>query len=330
LISINISEIPDSSWNERIIEAEIGGLGQTIEFSKSTKLSLKFRPKFLKFFTDSDELVGQLLLFEYYKGQKRLSAKIGRGKLFLQIVKLLKIFPKLNYWIHGPIIFNLKYKNEIFNSLENYLIKNNLKFSCIEQPKNYNSLFFKNFNYKEYHTFIINLEDGIEKILKNTEKKSVQKNIQRSKIRGVTITQIISHNDLLIYYKLLKEFRKNNNLSPYSYDDIVTTFEILKNIGHKGFLAWHDNLPIGGILISTFNGYINELGIARSKKDYEEKLYSLELLRWKIIEWGIENKCKYYDLTGVTLDSNNSKELGIYQNKKKWGGELVPSKHWFN
>ena len=59
-------------------------------------------------------------------------------------------------------------------------------------------------------------------------------------------------------------------------------------------------------------------------------VYSLELLRWKIKEWGIENKCKYYDLSGVEINNNDPKKLGIYRNKKKWGGKLVAYSSWFN
>ena len=332
MINIEISQYPDSSWNKRLMNTEFGAYCQTTEFAKYVKLHRKVQPKFVKFFTESDELVGQLLLFQYNKGQKRLGEKIGRGKLFSHVVKLLRFLPKSCYWSHGPIIFNLNYTNDIFDLLGNYLLKSNFKFQCTSHTLNSNFKFSNSFNFKskDNHTFIINLQDNIDQIFKNTEKNSVQKNISRSKERGVKITQINSHDDILVYYNILKKFRKDNDLPPYYYDDVVTGFKITKEAGVKGFLAWHDDLPVGGIIITTFNGYINESGIARTQKDYDEKLYSLELLRWKIIEWGIENKCKYYDLSGVEINNNDPKKLGIHRNKKKWGGKLVAYSSWFN
>ena len=68
---------------------------------------------------------------------------------------------------------------------------------------------------------------------------------------------------------------------------------------------------------------MNEWGVARSSIDYEQKLYSQDLIKWKIIEWGIENKMNWYDLSGINPNPVNSKERGILQYKKKWGGEKV-------
>jgi|GEM_PF-2448230 len=332
MISLTIDTVADPLWNERLLSSNFGTVYQTKEYATSVKLSVKSNPKFIRFFTDSNELVGQLLLFQSFRGQKRLRRAIGRGLLFSYATKFLKPLPKFNYWVYGPIIFNFKYQNEIFESLGNYLVKKNSRFYGTSHPLNSNFSFSKEFDFKTKinGTFMINLHDGIEQIFKNTDKKSVQKNIKRSQERDVKITQINSHDDLLVYYKILKKFRENNNLTAYYYKDIVEGFKLIKKVGQKGFLAWEKDSPIGGILISTFNGYINELGIARTQKDYEEKLYALESLRWKIIEWGIENKCKYYDLSGVEIDNKNPKEAGIYRNKQKWGGSLVKYKSWFN
>ena len=45
---------------------------------------------------------------------------------------------------------------------------------------------------------------------------------------------------------------------------------------------------------------------------------------------GCENKCRYYDLSGVEIHNLSQKEAGIYKNKQKWGGELVMYRSWFN
>jgi len=88
-----------------------------------------------------------------------------------------------------------------------------------------------------------------------------------------------------------------------------------------GFLAKLDNKPVSGISFTSFNGYIIEAGIARSKDDLENNLYSMDLLKWNIIEWGIQNNMKFYDLAGFNPNPISKKEIGIAQYKKKWGGK---------
>ena len=87
--------------------------------------------------------------------------------------------------------------------------------------------------------------------------------------------------------------------------------------------CFENNIPIGAIRVSSFNGYINEYSIIRSERDTKEKLYSQDLLKWKIIEWGLENNFSYYDLSGINLNPNNIKEKGIFRYKQKWGGKLT-------
>ncbi len=119
-------------------------------------------------------------------------------------------------------------------------------------------------------------------------------------------------------------------MEQYSYEDIVDGYNFVKSVGQKGFLARLNKEVIGGIFISTFNGNINEWGVAGSKLDREKKLSSLDFLRWKIIEWGIENNSNYYDLSGEKIENRTTKEEGIFRNKKKWGGELVKYSVYYN
>jgi len=53
----------------------------------------------------------------------------------------------------------------------------------------------------------------------------------------------------------------------------------------------------------------------------EKKLYSQDLIKWKIIEWGIENKMNWFDFAGANPKPQNQKEEGILRYKKKWGGK---------
>ena len=79
-------------------------------------------------------------------------------------------------------------------------------------------------------------------------------------------------------------------------------------------------------MCNWLNKQIFEWGVGRSELDYSKKLYSQDLLKWKIIEWGKENNCDYYDLSGVNPSPETDKESKIFRYKKKWGGELIQYK----
>ena len=59
-------------------------------------------------------------------------------------------------------------------------------------------------------------------------------------------------------------------------------------------------------------------------QEYDEKLYSQDLIKWEIIRWSKKNNCKYLDLTGASPNPLNEKESGILRYKKKWGGKQIP------
>lgn len=323
MIELEIHDTPEKNWNQKLLETQLGTIFQTKEYAYYFESRLKSKPKFLRFFTKTGDLVGQLILFQSYKGQKRLARTIGRGLIFSYFSKFQRILPKFNYWNFGPVIFDCDFMSEISESLGSLLKSWNSPFRGILHPLDSNFIFPQKFNFQneKCSTFIIDLKQDKEAIFKNTNKNSVQKNIKRSIQRGVKVTQFKSKKDLMIYYELQKKHREENKIQPYEKDDIFERFHNLSPLGNTGFIAWFDEIPISAISFSSFNGYINESGIARSKIDTAKKLYSQDLLRWKIIEWGKQHNCNFYDMSGINPENRNSKEEGIFRNKKKWGGK---------
>ena len=322
MISIEVNEEADKEWNKNLQLSISGTLSQTKQFGDIGIYFFKAKPLFLKFLNQNGKLVGQLLIFKSFRGRKKLTELFGRNFMYSKLSKISSFLPSSLFWSYGPVIFDTSFETQISEALGEYLHSWKSKFRGSSHP--FNSTFNLPSKYdiisEMMSTFIIDLNQEIDTIRNNTDKKSVQKNIKRAEERGVTVTEINSNEDLNSYYELQKKFRKDNNLVPYAKNDIVEGLIRLKKIGSVGFLAWYNNNPIGAISFSSFNGYINESAIARSKVDTEKKLYSLELLRWKIIEWGIKNRCKFYDLSGFRTSNRSAKEEGIFRNKKKWGG----------
>lgn len=328
---ITIDEKCPNSWNKNLLYSKLGNIHQTKEYGEFVNFQTKSKPRFLQFFNNKGDLLGQLLIFQSFKGQRKIIKILGPSALLSTLGKASKIFSKYYTWQSGPIIFNENYISDVFKSFGNFLVNEKCYFTGYIPPMSngYNFPEQFNFNEKIVGTFIIDLNQGFENILKQSDKKSVQKNIKRSIDRGVTISQIDSYKKLRIYHELQKKHRKNNNVLPYRWKDVKKWYELLGPVGDSGFIAWFNEKPVGGILFSSFNGFINESGIARSSIDSEKNLYSQDLLRWKIIEWGIKHNCSYYDLTGVKITNRSQKEEGIFRNKKKWGSDLYKYKVYF-
>ena len=245
-----------------------------------------------------------------------------KGSIGKIIKKISNTKGETNNWVYGPVIFDLEYSSEIIESLKNFLISKKWKINGSNHPLSNDSLskIGKPFKIKEKATFLIDLSKGKEEVWNKMDKHSVRKNISRSEARKVTIKKM-EKSDFSIYLKIFEETSKT---TPFPSIEIAEKWwDRMKPVGHNGFLAYENETPVGGMAITTFNGYVNEFGIVRSKQDYSAKLYSQDLLKWKVIDWSISKNFRYYDLTGVTPDSSDEKELGIYRYKKKWGGELM-------
>jgi len=314
MISIEIQDEPDSKWNKRLLQSELATVYQTKDFASAQTL-IGGKSNFISFLNQNSKIVGQLLIISY----SRFHRKGSIGKI---IKKISNTKGETNNWVYGPVIFDLEYSSEIIESLKNFLISKKWKINGSNHPLSNDSLskIGKPFKIKEKATFLIDLSKGKEEVWNKMDKHSVRKNISRSEARKVTIKKM-EKSDFSIYLKIFEETSKT---TPFPSIEIAEKWwDKMKPVGHNGFLAYENETPVGGMGITTFNGYVNEFGIVRSKQDYSAKLYSQDLLKWKVIDWSISKNFRYYDLTGVTPDSSDEKELGIYRYKKKWGGELM-------
>lgn len=313
MISIEESFEADNAWNQRLLNSKLGQSYQTKEFGLSKKL-FNGQPFFLKFVSSNGAIVGQLLIILY----SRLD---GKNFVKKSIIKLLQTNQFLARWVYGPIIFDMNYKDEIISKLREFLMLKKFKVWGSDYPLQLSlSELNDDFSISSWATFIINLKTSKEEIWDNLEKHSARKNIVRSKNRNVHIKQM-SKSDLSVYYELNQQSDKANSEITLSF--LEKQWDILQPIGYTGFIAYQNNIPIGAIRVSSFNGYINEFSIIRTQKDKIDKLYSQDLLKWHIIEWGLKNNLSYYDLSGVNPNPNNSKEQGIFRYKQKWGGKLT-------
>jgi len=303
-ISTYFIETAPSDWNEFILKNEIGTIHNTIEYAKYS-INEGFKPRFVRIIDFTGNIILQNILYEYEHQSPKLPKIIG---------KLSRKFDIRYKWHYGPISNSTDALKYFFN----YLKKEDTKFYGISHPlAKFENL---NVNKLQWATFLIDLKKPKEEIFQNMDKKSVRKNIERSIEREVKIEKI-NTNNLHEYLEIFNQNKVDSDREKSTENQIKEFWRILSPVGLSGFLARKDGICLGGMFFSFFNKYMNEWGVARSNLDYQEKLYSQDLIKWKIIEWGIENKMNWYDLSGFNPSPKNSKEEGILQYKKKWGGE---------
>jgi hypothetical protein len=323
MITIDISDLPDSKWNERVEKSGLGTLDQ-IDIAAQNYLASNQKPKFLRFFDNNENIVGQLIMAETQRFVSQPN-KIKPTTKKLILYKILNHVPtikkSIHRWTYGPLIFDTKHTESIFAKLGKYFLEQRSQVSGWTHPLSsftINSL--KNiFEITPWSTYLIDLSLPIDELYSNLEKHNCRKNIERAKKRGVVIEQITESN-LKQYFDL---YSKLHNLGgkKSNYDFILQRWKMLKPFGRTGFLALKDGKPVSGMLFSSYNGYIIEGGVARSEEDYTERLYSQDLIKWSIIEWGVKNKMRYFDLAGFNPNPTSEKEKGIEKFKRKWGGK---------
>lgn len=298
------NETVPSDWNNYVLKKDIGTIHNTVEYAKYS-VNENYKPKFIRIEDNKGNIILQNILYEYKHQTTKLPKIIG---------KISSNFDIRYKWHYGPISESTEALKYFFD----YLKKEKKKFYGVSHPLTK----FENININklQWATFLIDLKKSKKEIYEKMDKKSVRKNIERSIERGVSIEEINLKNieEYLEIFNQNKIDTKREKSSDYQIKEFL---KILSSIGFSGFLARKDGICLGGMFFSFFNKYINEWGVARSNLDQKEKLYSQDLIKWKIIEWGIENNMNWYDLSGFNPSPKNSKEKGILQYKKKWGGE---------
>jgi lipid II:glycine glycyltransferase (peptidoglycan interpeptide bridge formation enzyme) len=291
-------------WNQFLLENDTGTIHNTVEYAKYS-INEGLVPKFVQIIDSKGEILLQVILYEYKHQPTMLPKLVGK------VVKIINVRAK---WSYGPIYTS----DDALQYFFNFLNKQRIKFYGITHPfTKCNNFRFKN---QRWGTFLLDLKKPKEEIYQHIDKKSARKNVERSIERGIEIENINNEN-LYEYYDLFNQTKKESNRMLTTTEQMESFWNLLKPIGFSGFIARKDGICVGGILFSFFNKYMNEWGVARSKIDYEEKLYSQDLIKWKIIEWGIDNHMNWYDFSGHNPEPKNEKERGILQYKKKWGGE---------
>lgn len=327
-IDILIKDTPDNEWNKRLLEHKFGTIHQTKEYAEFRRKFWGQQVHYITFLY-KEKIIGQMILFEFSRIGRKISATFGNN-LFQKINKFTKNFKKMYSWYYGSIIFDEQYNEEIYSEISNFPSKFNAPISGSLHPLEQSRKEFLSKGWKEIEkgTFLIDLTLTEEQLWENVDRRSAKKAVNRAIKKGITVKPIKNPKDVKIHHQLLNEGREIVNLPPIPLDRITAHWKMLSDVGEKGFIAWLGEKPLASTFVTTFNGYLNEQGFARSKYDMENLMNATDLIKWHIIEWGKKSGYRIFDLSGVELDSEDQKHQGIFKFKRKWGGKLQKWYHY--
>jgi len=303
--SVDCNDSPPYDWKEFLLKSDTGTIQNTAEYAEYAEKWHGWKPQFFRLLDSKGNVTLQNLLFEYNRNLRRIPFPIRN---------MVRQFYKMLRWNYGPVtttqdslIFFFDYirtiKRQIYGITHPFSILPEIKLEKVR-----------------WATFLIDLRKTKEELYDSLEKNSARKNIERSIKRNVTIEEITAKS-VDEYYTLLKNYKDPEGKGHTNPDEMHDFWRMLKGVGFSGFLTRKEGIPTGGLMFSFFNKYINEWGVARSQIDVEQKLYSQDLIKWKIIEWGVENGMNWYDLSGINPNPSSKKEEHLLRYKKKWGGK---------
>ena len=312
MIKLEISKKPVLLWDQRIKNSEFGTFMHTTYRSNQLFKHKSYSPLFL-YFKSNDDIVGQHLIYVVKRGSSPLKKFLG------------KFLSPYYHWHQSPLVFDKIFTGEIISSFLNFLKGKN--FLGFDNPL---IDYYLDLPHTKIQTVIIELKDTFEKTISQRDPNSTQKHIaiaaheRKPTKKNVTSRMVKTENEIKIYYDMIQEHRNHLNLKTQNFESFCDKINNLNKHNTGGaLLAFHNDVPVSGIMYNHYNGWIHNLGVANTQYSFDNKLSSLDYLRCTLISLGIEHNSKYFDLGGLHINPKTKKELGINHSQTKWGGKIV-------
>ena|GEM_PF-6187425 len=233
-----------------------------------------------------------------------------------------------NEFIGGPISSGKKERTEVLKEfLDNFSKRRVMLRGTLSEA--YSSEEISSI-LREYHylvcdnfTLKVNLQRSKEEAYASLKKKG-RKAVRLAEEAGVLVSLAKNEQEIKEYYELLCSWRANLGFQTGSFEGLKDQWNLFHpRNAMEIFIARWKGKPVAAMGVMHHNGNAIELMSTQSQINYEENLFAGDLIKWKIIEWGVEKGLRSYDLGGVNPNPTSKKEKNILQFKSKWGGELV-------
>jgi len=164
-------------------------------------------------------------------------------------------------------------------------------------------------------TFEIDLTKSEEELLKNMDKKS--RNSLRKALRSEMSIKEVNSESLEEYYNLYLDTQKRLGSPPHSFAFFQNIYDGFSPPGLLHILlAKCDNTAVAGVIVFGFKERLYWFGNVTRRK--YAHLNPTNLLLWHVIQFGIKNGFKIFD-----LGQTRREDEGIYHFKSGWGGTEI-------
>jgi len=180
------------------------------------------------------------------------------------------------------------------------------------------------FEEKPHYTFLLDLEKTKDELWLGFD-RSNRKQIKKAQKHDFKLKKVSLSQGMKDFYNLLDINYKSTGLvtPPYSlFDNLVKIF------GSGDVLELHfvmkDKEPVAGLLSICYKNVVYTWFRGSNPKFNKE--YPNHLMYWSMMQEYKERGIKWFDFVGVRpyqLDGSDTKNLGVYDFKRSWGGELI-------
>jgi hypothetical protein len=176
--------------------------------------------------------------------------------------------------------------------------------------------FSKNEELHSYRTFRVDLTPTLEEIRKRLDQKW-RNQLNRAEKNGLTVREGEGSDLYDIFLRLYDEMyaRKefDTSVDPRQFGKLQQ--KLASDEKMRILICEKDGAPLSALVGSAMGDTCIYLLGATSNEGMKHK--GSYLLQWRMLQWGKERGCKFYDLGGINPDKNP----GVYHFKEGFGGE---------
>lgn len=250
---------------------------------------------------------------QYY----RWAAFIDNKPVFLARFEVRTFFKfiKIAWLPKGPLILDNSFRSFLLNAFLHRLKKLGYIF-CFMNP--WEKLITTTTEGKSFLTIWLDLTVGKEKLWNNLQKQ-FRYGARRAVKLGVCVERSRSAEDIYAFNQLCTSLSIKKHFQLCTSPILMSILASSNSASVESYLfaAKFKGKLCGGAFIIRCGNSIHYMwgGIDRSFSH----LCVGEAIQWAVVDWGVEQGCKRYDLEGIT-ESQNS---GVDIFKKKLGGEII-------
>ena len=241
----------------------------------------------------------------------------------------VKMIPVVQVW-GGPVIYDIndKHLSEVLmRAFEREARKCAVVDSYIRSFFPLDDILVDRLNYalESYRlpcTLVIDLTKSKEELWKQLEERG-RRGIRKALKQGVIVEEGKTLEDFRTYYEISKSTAQRLQTGPVSFRLMMALREnFSKNGNFKLFLAKHNGAAVAGVIIVKWRDRVWGWHGASLSRSWP--LNANLLIHWNIIDWGVKNHLKSYDLMGIPCTNDSSRpKHGLYLFKTQLGGEIV-------